>query len=74
MLDLSETSIMTDDGANKRTVKINDFKAPEEWYQALKRAAQEDDRTISEAIIHLVSLGLKVRPAGIEPATLSLEG
>lgn len=42
---------MADDGASKRTVKINDFKAPEEWYQALKRAAQEDDRTVSEAII-----------------------
>jgi hypothetical protein len=31
MLDLSETCVMADDGASKRTVKINDFKAPEEW-------------------------------------------
>lgn len=52
---------MSDEGGDKRTVKINDFKAPAEWHQTVKTAAREDRRNIAEEIIHLVSLGLQVR-------------
>lgn len=61
MLALFDTSAMSDNDDSKRTVKINDFKASEEWHHALKMAAQEDERTIAEEILALVTLGLKVR-------------
>lgn len=41
----------------KRDVKVNAFKAPVEWYEAVKIIASRRHSTISSTIIRLVELG-----------------
>ena len=61
MLALTETCAMSGEDVGKRSIKINDFKVPIDWHLMVKSAAREDHRKISEEIIHLVYLGLRVR-------------
>lgn len=49
---------MEDERTGKRDVKVNAFKVPEEWYEAVKVIARERNSTISSAIIRLAELGI----------------
>lgn len=44
----------------KREVKVNAFKAPEDWYEMVKVIARERHSTNSSAIIRLVYLGVQM--------------
>lgn len=49
---------MDDTRTEKRDIKVNAFKAPEEWYEMVKVIAKERHTTINSAIIYLVYLGI----------------
>lgn len=54
---------MTKPPNGKNEIAVNGFKAPEDWYRAVKEVAESRRSTIGGAILHLVELGMPIYEA-----------